>query len=675
MNKTIKQFFFCAFFLGGFLAWQEVQAACATPCTKSGAIWTCTDISRECVQDASDASVDGDTIRLSAGSATWETGVACSGVGGTASMCFHKLVNLQGGIGGTTKITVTGISGYGAVLFYPDSASRNIEGTIEVSGITFDSNNTYIAEGILNATNYYTANTKVNIHNNVFQNSGATAARSISISGPVVGVIHNNTFDRAGGAVRAESGGYYAWTVFGPPVYGNENAIYVEDNTFLCSGEGDCVLDTATTGQGHPGVVFRYNTLDLTNNTNGLMSDQHGLQSMSVDDAGTSCGYDGQPACDPLRATCQQVSQLRFEMYGNIFTNYAGTGQTILADNRGGKSLFFNNRISGLYNQRLSYQEYACDSCLDPAGSEIACTMQNAGDTITKTNHDLTDGTAIVFHSFRINGIAAGSAGSKTTLTDTNVNFVTAGVIAGAYGDTVYNITTGESRRITSISTTVNANDTLNFAATSNTNDNGDSYYVNATYGGVSHNGLTPTAVYYVINSTDDTFQVATTVGGPAVPITADGDAAYFKFYSMHLQDSYFWNNWSNGTDLPMDKDGDHCEGAIGSPYAIAKNVDYFMFNANTLNGSTERGINCGSAVPTSACSVGDGYWQTTAYPCSTPPATMADMKTHTQTGKLYKCTAANTWTLYYQPYTYPHPLRGEVDTTALAAPTNFVVE
>src|SRR5213593_4734233 len=25
--------------------------------------------------------------------------------------------------------------------------------------------------------------------------------------------------------------------------------------------------------------------------------------------------------------------------------------------------------------------------------------------------------------------------------------------------------------------------------------------------------------------------------------------------------------------------------------------------------------------------------------------------------GVLYKCTATNTWTLYYTPYTYPHPL------------------
>jgi hypothetical protein len=32
--------------------------------------------------------------------------------------------------------------------------------------------------------------------------------------------------------------------------------------------------------------------------------------------------------------------------------------------------------------------------------------------------------------------------------------------------------------------------------------------------------------------------------------------------------------------------------------------------------------------------------------------------------GALYKCTATNTWTSYYTPYTYPHPL-----VTTLPAP------
>ncbi len=41
---------------------------------------------------------------------------------------------------------------------------------------------------------------------------------------------------------------------------------------------------------------------------------------------------------------------------------------------------------------------------------------------------------------------------------------------------------------------------------------------------------------------------------------------------------------------------------------------------------------------------------------CSSSPDAEGFWKTDTNT--LYKCTAPNTWTLYYTPYTYPHPLQ-----------------
>jgi hypothetical protein len=35
----------------------------------------------------------------------------------------------------------------------------------------------------------------------------------------------------------------------------------------------------------------------------------------------------------------------------------------------------------------------------------------------------------------------------------------------------------------------------------------------------------------------------------------------------------------------------------------------------------------------------------------------MADLKTYTQSGTLFKCGSNNNWVAYYTPFTYPHPL------------------
>jgi len=117
---------------------------------------------------------------------------------------------------------------------------------------------------------------------------------------------------------------------------------------------------------------------------------------------------------------------------------------------------------------------------------------------------------------------------------------------------------------------------------------------------------------------------------------------------------SYFWNNWVVGYHEPK-----NC--TIGNnPFGhLGLNVTAWNYNANTLNGGTEKGINIGSGSPPATCSTGDGYWKTTYAVGSTPPTTLAEMRTYCQAGTFYRATGTNTWDSGIQMYEYPHPLRG----------------
>jgi len=68
------------------------------------------------------------------------------------------------------------------------------------------------------------------------------------------------------------------------------------------------------------------------------------------------------------------------------------------------------------------------------------------------------------------------TGGSTTAIVDTTVNFTTLGMSTSAGSNKVYNVDNGEVYTITSITTTTNADDTLNFAA--GAANSADDYYV-----------------------------------------------------------------------------------------------------------------------------------------------------------------------------------------------------
>ncbi len=97
-----------------------------------------------------------------------------------------------------------------------------------------------------------------------------------------------------------------------------------------------------------------------------------------------------------------------------------------------------------------------------------------------------------------------------------------------------------------------------------------------------------------------------------------------------------------------------NCAGLTGIP-TLGRDI----FSNNTIPG-----VSCGALanIP-AACDVGQGYWAT-HQSCSDLAGMVGRDPANPIQGTLYKCTAPNTWTAYYTPYPYPHPLRTEIGIT-----------
>lgn len=122
---------------------------------------------------------------------------------------------------------------------------------------------------------------------------------------------------------------------------------------------------------------------------------------------------------------------------------------------------------------------------------------------------------------------------------------------------------------------------------------------------------------------------------------------------NANLKPMYVWNNRWSDTGAKIDMLVQNPWGATAPAVDdhIASNRDYYnavsasaqSSATSPFNGTSGMGYGTVANRPTT-CTTGMetgggvGYWAT-------------------DESKLYRCSATNTWTLHYQPYTYPHPL------------------